>query len=403
VRTKVGPGLAVVSALVQQPDGKLVAAGDSTVAGSGLNIKRTYLAVARYNTDGSLDRTFGHGGIVTASIGKFTSGAALVRQPDGKLVVACVSGTDNSSKLTLMRYTGDGGLDPAFGHSGIVTTAVGGGITLNAISALLVRQPDGKLVAFTAGYRHADSYFVLVRYKADGTLDSGYGHGGVVTTRINTFDYFPSAIVQQPDGKLVAAAGTSSAQTWGGIVLVRYNPDGSLDNSFGHGGTVTAKGTTDNDTYAGLALLGHGDLVAAGAGSYQALALHAYNKNGTPDARFGRHGKVTTVLSHVGGISYDGALIASPDGKLLVAGEADLGQSPGNPASFLLRYNSNGSLDSSFAHHGGLATEFAAGGLSGALFVQHDGKIVVAGTDDNSFALARFDSNGRSLDTSFGK
>jgi uncharacterized delta-60 repeat protein len=407
VTTSVGPGSASVSALVQQPDGKLVAVGSGMVVGAGLNIKSAYIALARYQSDGSLDTTFGRGGKVTTSISRLSFASALVRQPDGKLVIAGVSGSNDSNvKLALVRYKSDGGLDTSFGHGGKLTTAIGGGVTLNAITAFLVRQPDGKLVAVSMGYRGAYSYFALVRYQSDGSLDTTFGHGGRVTTRISRLDYFPSALVLQPDGKLVAAAGTSSAQGSGGFLLVRYKPNGRLDRSFGRGGKVTAKGTTDNDTYAGLVLLPHGELVAAGAGSYSALALAAYDKNGKPHASFGRHGKVTTVLSPAGSISYDGALIVTPDGELAAAGAADLGPTGQTSGSFIVRYDRNGSLDRSFGRRGRVTTLFAGGGLSDALLRQRDGKLVAAGSGGASpvlkFALARFDATGH-LDTSFGR
>jgi uncharacterized delta-60 repeat protein len=407
VTTSVGPGSASVSALVQQPDGRLVAAGSGTVIGSSLNIKSEYIALARYKPDGSLDTSFGRGGKVTTSISRLSSASALVRQPDGKLVVAGTSGSnDSNGKVALVRYNRDGSLDTGFGGAGKVTTRIGGGITVNPTSAFPVRQTDGRLVAFGSGYRGPYTYFALARYHIDGSLDSSFGHGGKVTTRINQLDYFPSALIIQPDGKLVAAAGTSSAQGSGGFVLVRYEPDGSLDKSFGRGGKVTARGTTGNDIYEGLVLLRRGELVAAGAGSYSALTLAAYNKSGKSDISFGRHGKVRTVLSHVGSISYDGALIAAPDGKVLAAGEADIGQSPGMPASFIVRYNSQGALDRSFGRGGEVTTLFDAGGLSAVLLRQRDGKLVAAGSGGTSsvlkFALARFDENG-SLDRSFGR
>jgi uncharacterized delta-60 repeat protein len=407
VTTAVGPGSAAVTAVVQQPDGKLVAAGSGTVVGSGLNIKSAYFALARYNRDGSLDSSFGHGGKVTTSIARFSYGSSLVRQPDGKLVLAGLSGSnDSNGKIALVRYDGNGVLDTTFGRGGKVTTAIGERITLTAILAFVARQPGGKLVAFSMGSRGAYSYFVLLRYHSDGSLDTAFGDGGRVTTRISQLDYNPTALVLQPDGKLVAAAGTSSAQSSGGIVLIRYNPNGSLDRSFGRGGKVTAKGTTDNDTYAGLVLLAHGQLVAAGAGSYSALMLAAYDKNGKPDASFGRRGKVRTVLSAAGSISYDAALIATPNGKLLAAGAADLGPNGQTGGSFIVRYNNDGSLDRSFGRRGKVATVFDAGGLSDALLRQRDGKLIAAGTGgappNLEFALARFEPNGH-LDTSFGR
>lgn len=393
-----------MSALVQQPDGKLVAAGSGAIVGTGLNFKSAYFALVRYSPDGSLDTSFGSGGKVTTPMGRLSSASALVRQPDGKLIVGGVSGSNNSNgKIALVRYQPDGSLDTTFGHGGKVTTALG--VPLSAISAFLVRQPDGKLVAFSMV---GGANFVVVRYKTDGTLDTAFGRRGVALTPLRGplgGLLNPSALVLQPDGKLVAAAGTSSAGASGGFVLVRYKPDGSIDTTFGHGGQLTAAGTTENDINEGLVVFPNGELVAAGAGSYSALTLAAYTKNGKPDTSFGRHGKVTTVLSHVGSISYNGALTATPDGKIVAAGETDLGKSPGTPGSFIVRYNRNGHLDKSFGHSGEVTTLFDAGGLSYALLRQQDGKLVAAGQGTVpsvfEFALARFTPNGR-LDTTFG-
>jgi uncharacterized delta-60 repeat protein len=390
VTTSAGQGGASASRLLQQPDGKLVVASSGLIA-SGWSI-------ARYNPDGSIDPSFGHGGKVTTSLGRLSSGSALVRQPDCKLVIAGTSSSnDSNGKIALVRYRSDGSLDQSFGRGGKVTTRIGEGVTLTAITSFLVRQPDGKLVAFSSGYRGPYTYFALVRYRSDGSLDTSFGAGGKVTTLINQLDYFPSALVLQPDGKLVAAAGTSSAQDSGEFVLVRYSPDGRLDKSFGRSGRVTATGPTDSDIYEGLVLLPDGELVGAGAGSYSALTLAAYDKNGKPDTSFGRHGKATTVLSP-GSMAYNGALIAEPDGKLLAVGVADLSQA-GPIGSFIVRYNRDGSLDRSFGRRGKVITTFDQGLLSESLLRQQDGKLVVAG---GAFTLARFEANGR-LDTTFGK
>ena len=346
--TSIGPGDTSIGALLEQPDGKLVAAGTGLVMGSGLSIKREYMALVRYNPDGSLDTSFGHGGAVT--------------------------------------------------------TQAGGGVMVNAITTFLVRQPNGKLVAATMGNRGTSSYIVLIRYNPNGRLDTGFGAAGKAETRINTLTYFPSALVLQTDGKLVAAAGTSSAQTHGDYAIVRYNTNGSLDTSYGADGKVIAAGTSDNDIYEGLAVLPDGDVIAAGAGSSASLALTAYAPNGKPDKRWGHDGTQTPTLSQ-GSISYDGALLATPDGKIIAAGAADVSQS-GPTDSFILRYNRNGRLDQSFGRHGEVLTGFAGGGLAWVLLYQQDGKLIAAGSSATStrytFALARFNSNG-TLDTSFGK
>jgi uncharacterized delta-60 repeat protein len=345
---------------------------------------------------------------VRTSISKFGFASALVRQPDGRLIVGGVSGSnDSNGKVALVRYNSDGSLDKSFGRGGEVTTAIGQGVTLTTPDVFLVRQPDGKLVAASSGNRGPSTYFALVRYNSDGSLDTRFGHGGKVTTPIiSQLAYSASTLILQPDGKLVAAAGTTSAQGSGGFALVRYNPNGSLDRSFGHGGEVIETTTADNDVMAGLVAQPDGKLVAAGAGSSTALTLARYSKNGKLDTTFGGGGKGTTVLSP-GSITYDGALMLAPDGKLIAAGAADIIQI-GPTGFFVVRYNSDGSLDKSFGHGGKVTTTFGPGGndRAGTLLRQPDGKLVAAGSSAGSsgseFALARYNSDG-SLDTSFGR
>jgi len=153
----------VAQALLLQPDGKLVAAG------GGGHLKAFAFALARYDRNGRLDPGFGSHGTVTTPIGDSAGAAALVLQPGGKLVAAgsAYYGADDSDRFALARYDGAGRLDPGFGSGGTVTTAIG----KDAGAAALVRQPDGKLVV--AGYRGdgRNFTFALVRYDANGGLD----------------------------------------------------------------------------------------------------------------------------------------------------------------------------------------------------------------------------------------
>src|SRR5437762_3402075 len=246
-------GSADMNALVVQPDGKLVAAGwDASQSAFGL---------ARYNTNGSLDSTFGTGGTVSTPIGVDTYGAsALVLQSDGKLVAAGNAWKDTvDADFAAIRYNANGSLDTTFGTGGEVTTPIGTGA--NGVSAL-VRQPDGKLVA--AGYASVSGTYdlALVRYNTDGSLDSTFGTGGKVTTPVGSAGDYVNALVFKSDGKLVAAGNTEASTR--DFVVVRYNATGTLDTTFGTGGKViTAVGTGDDVAFA-LALQPDGNLVAGG-------------------------------------------------------------------------------------------------------------------------------------------
>jgi uncharacterized delta-60 repeat protein len=363
VSTGFGGTSDLAAALVLQPDGKLVAAGYMNSGGT-LNF-----ALARYNPSGSLDLTFGTGGKVTTDFGGSEVVIAIVRQPDGKLVAAGYS----SGNFALARYNPSGSLDLTFGTGGKVTTDFDG----TDFAYALVLQPDGKLVA--GGF--SDSNFALARYNASGGLDLTFGTGGKVTTDFGGTDW-ATALVLQPDGKLVAGGFSDS-----NFALARYNPSGSLDLTFGGS---TGKVTTDfggpDDLVSDLMIQPDGKLVAAGNSSGN-FALARYNPSGSLDLTFGGStGKVTTDFG--GPDDLVSALVIQPDGKLVAAG-----RSLDNFA--LARYNPNGSLDLTFGTGGKVTTDFGGpDDLVSALVIQPDGKLVAAGVSSANFALARYQGGG---------
>ena len=139
-------------AMALQPDGKLVVAGDSDAN----------FALARYNSDGSLDAGFGTGGKVITSFGGTDQASAVILQPDGKIVVAGQTDTGVSIDFALARYMPDGSLDGAFGSGGRVTTNfIGNSDDLGSAVAL---QSDGKIVVGGT----SDDNFALARYTPEG-------------------------------------------------------------------------------------------------------------------------------------------------------------------------------------------------------------------------------------------
>ena len=309
------------NALKRQSDRKLIVAGRAFSSGS------TQFGLARYNTDGTLDETFGGGtlgpkpGTVLTNFGGISEVNALVVQPDNKIVAA----GRNTPNFALARYNTDGSLDETFGGGalgplpGTVVTNLGG----NDIIHALVLQSDDKLVA--AG--ESDANFALARYKTDGTLDETFGGGmlgplpGTVVTDFGNSDR-ANGLVLQPDGKLVAAGTTN-----GNFALARYNLDGSLDETFGGGTLGPLPGTvvTDlggTDIINALVLQPDGKLVAAGisntAGTND-FVLARYNANGSLDVTFGgTFGSLPgTVLTDLGGNDTANALIIQPNGNSL--------------------------------------------------------------------------------------
>jgi uncharacterized delta-60 repeat protein len=245
-----------------QADGKIVAAGQGGAGGG--------FALARYNADGSLDPSFGSGGEVTTH---FTGGVevaiAVAIQLDGKIVVTGQTFSGGFQQFALARYNADGSLDTTFGSGGILMTDFGLG---SGFGGALVIQPDGKVVA--AGRAGTD--FVLARYNGDGSPDASFGSGGMVTTDFGGAAFDAAfGVALQPNGKIVAAGGTFSFPS-ADFALARYKADGSLDPSFGTGGKVTTDFGAF-DVASAVALQADGKIIAAGqggAGSDFALARY---------------------------------------------------------------------------------------------------------------------------------
>jgi uncharacterized delta-60 repeat protein len=320
---------------VLQPDGKIVVAGQTSSETTGLDF-----ALARYNSDGSLDASFGRGGKVTTDFfGDFDEGFSVALQPDGKIIVAGIvtNGSSENTDFGLARYNSDGSLDTSFGNGGKVTTDFFG--SLDQAFAVAV-QPDGKIVLAGGAVNNSRflTIFALARYNADGSLDATFGSGGRVTTSIGTlseaFD-----IVIQPDAKIIAAGGAvvGDGSLGNDFALARYNVNGSLDTSFGTGGVVTLDIGGRNDQARGVVLQQNGKIVAAGGAIVHNrpdldIALARFNSNGSVDTSFGTNGKVTTDFVGTNtdeDLDTASAVAIQPDGKIVIAGitmSSDLNQ-----------------------------------------------------------------------------
>jgi uncharacterized delta-60 repeat protein len=386
------------NSVIVQSDGKLVVAGFSD----------TKFALARYNANGSLDTSFGSGGKVTTDFGnRLNYTNAVIIQSDGKLVLAGSSiNTSGNNDFTLVRYNPDGSLDTTFDGDGKVTTDLGSD---DYASTVLV-QPDGKLVA--AGYtlNASGNYdFALLRYNTNGSLDTSFYGTGKVTTDINLIHNYADSVIVQSDGSLVVAGYSISGVGDTDFTLVRYNANGGLDTTFDSDGKVITDFNLSGDYAHSVIAQADGKLVVAGystnanANYISSFALARYNANGSLDTTFDNDGKViTTVGVSSNSKDYANSVIVQPDGKLVVAGSSTT--SSGDFS--LVRYNSDGSLDATFDSDGKVSsiiidsTEQAS-----SVVIQPDGKLVVAGSsananNSNDFAIARYNSNG-SLDTAF--
>ncbi len=386
-----GPSLA--RSVAVHADGTIVAAGAVfTPAGPDF-------AVARYLANGTLDTSFGGTGTVTVDFGgSVDDGWPVAVQADGKIIAGGLVAVSGSIDFGLVRFNVDGSLDTSFGGDGTVTTAFLPGTT-DALIDLAV-QPDGKIVAVgnvNRGFGTAN--FALARYHADGSLDATFGVNGLVITDVSTPSAPRSdaaqAVVLQPDGKIVVGGisftGTVTNQDF---AFARYHADGTLDTTFGVNGTASV------DIFRGLTLLqdidlqSDGKIIAAGGirlGPFEAHGVVTrLLADGSLDVSFGMGGTITTPA--IGPIP---DITVRPDGKLLAVSAA-FSQHERSSDFAVARYLADGSLDPSFGFGTGIIrTDFTASEHAAAVAVQTNGRIVAAGSvslPDGSghFALARY-------------
>jgi len=387
VKTAVG-GNSYAWAVAIQPDQKIVAAG------SCHNGSNSDFALVRYNADGSMDSGFGTGGIVITPIGSGDDIAyAVAVQPDGKIVAAGSSRNSyNLQVFAVVRYNADGTLDSTFLGGGKVTLAIG---SAEDVAYGVAVQSDGKIVAAGSSFKGLGYDFALVRFNTDGTPDSLFGTGGIVTTAIGSSYDVARAVAIQPDQKIVAVGYASSDATGYDFAAVRYNTDGTLDSGFGSGGMATISIGSTYDYGWAAAIQANGKIVEAGgynhaSGNFR-FALARYDTNGMPDSLFGTDGTVITPIGSSDDTAY--AVAIQSDGKIVAAGYS---KNVFNKKDFaVIRCNTDGTLDSGFGVGGKVITDIGIGDdIAFSLAIQSDGKIVAAGYSNDAtrdyFTLVRY-------------
>jgi uncharacterized delta-60 repeat protein len=337
--------------------------GDSIVYGGN--------GMARYTPNGSLDSSFGSGGIVLRPP-SWIAMAAL--QTDGKIVAAGGS--------SLFRYNANGTLDKTFGSKGVVAYPSGWG----AGPGIVIEPATGDIVLEGSPSAAPDD-IGLLRYTPNGVLDTTFGQGGKVATPFpgmysadlewNTLALENGHIVEA--GFVSTGGPNPNSRLW---FLARYNDDGTLDTTFGPSGTglvTTAVGYGLSPTMVrSLVVQPNGEIVAVGVAenslnSPQEWALARYTTAGILDGTFGNGGIVTSSFTAGGDEPWNAALQAN--GQIVVAGFND-----GSPQIMEVgRYNSDGSLDTTFGSGGFVSTPFASQSAAVGVLIQPDGKIVAAG------------------------
>jgi uncharacterized delta-60 repeat protein len=353
------------NAVAIQADGRIVAAG--TRDGD--------FALARYHRDGSLDLT------QTTDLGGSDMAWAIAVQPDGGIVAAGTTEFD----VALVRYDADGSLDAGFSEDGIQVTDFGG---MDGATGMVL-QADGRIVV--AGWSDGD--FALARYNPDGSPDPTFSGDGMLMTDVGGHDE-AAAVAIQPDGRIVAAGGSATD-----FALARFHPDGSPDTTFAGDGTQH----TDfggGESVRALAIQPDGRIVAAGAtndADWTDFALARYHADGSLDTSFGTGGTQTTDIHYEDAVR---GVALLPDGKILAAGRAAHDFMIARSDFGLARYSADGVLDTGFSGDGLVTTDFTldredADDAAGAVALESDGRIVVAGSstagEPGDFALARYE------------
>ncbi len=408
--TNIGPYQDAATSMTLQADGKILLAGYSVKNGSSLNPTND-IALARYNIDGSLDNSFSSDGKLTTATGSYSSAQNVAVQADGKILVAVLRDVN-----AIVRYNSDGSLDSSFGVDGVLSPAIQ---FYSGFTNSMTLQADGKILL--AGDRSDSSgiKFALMRYNTDGQLDSSYGNGGTLTTAIRPpYGGVKSMALQADDKILVAGTRYNDRTSEYEFSLVRYNSDGSLDSSFSGDGMLNTPTGAFWDFATSVNLQADGKILLAGkstqksiGGSNDDFALLRYNSDGSLDSSFSEDGKLTTDFGSAVSVNGDAAfgVRQQADGKILLNGYSSGGGSKSNFA--LARYNIDGSLDSSFSGDGKVTTDIGANTSDRAntMTLQADGKILLAGmvsyseysSGNGDFALVRYNSDG-SRDVMFG-
>jgi uncharacterized delta-60 repeat protein len=386
-----------------QPDGKIIAAGRTT----------NHIAIARYHADGTLDTTFGDAGRVTINgPGNAVAALRVAIQADGKIVVAgnATAIPFADSDFAVARLLSDGSLDLSFGNGGLTTIDFGTGSDDFATDFAL--QPDGKAIVVGLSVDGSGQHFVATRLNSDGTLDSSFGSGGKQTVEFAPSSTgFARSVALQPDGKIVVGGPISDPATItpddsSDFGLARLNSDGQLDTTFGSGGKVTVdSGSTDGWSHVNLAIQRDRKILLVGtsgngnsdSGGHLDMAVVRMDEQGILDGALGNGG--IKLLSFGGERSHPTGVAIQPDGRLIISGWSESGDTSVTLVVTrdiaLARLTPDGNFDPAFDEDGIQFIDFSAFDQQWAFgsTVQADGRIIVAGRSSFSdFAVARIDA-----------
>jgi uncharacterized delta-60 repeat protein len=362
----------------------------------------TAATAAALAAPGELDSSFGGDGRVLVDFGGVDNGRSVALQPDGKIVMAGYSNAAGTNDFAVARLGPGGLLDGTFGSAGgRQLVGFGGNVDFGWALAL---QPDGKVVVAGSSNTGGDNNFALTRLGSNGLPDGSFGNAGLAGVDLGGNDV-SRAVALQADGKVYAVGHSSAGANPYNFAIARFGANGVLDQSFnGPSGWTLVDFQTSTDFTGSAALQQDGKLLVAGynapGGAGNNFEIARLNSDSLLDTSFAGDG---TAAVDFGGIEGNGALALQRDGKVIVAGSSNAG---GDEDFAITRLDSNGSLDTSFAGDGKAVVDFGAADVGQAAVMQPDGKILVAGYTvkggNYAFAVARLQPNGLA-DTTFAK
>jgi uncharacterized delta-60 repeat protein len=381
---QIGTGEGTAQAIAIQADNKLVVAGWSDSGGGNFDF-----TLLRLNSDGGLDNTFSGDGRQIVSLASIDQAYDVALQADAKIVVVGSSQTGDNADFMVMRFTADGSLDPSFSGDGRLAQ------TLSAVSdtaSAVAIQTDGRiLVAGTSG-----SNYAIARFDSQGNPDPAFDAEGFYTGSFGNNTSSASAMALQEDGKIIVAGYGWSGSSWD-FGIARHTATGALDTSFSSDGKLFISldtGSTLLETVNAIAIqpddkiLLAGYTLGSGSGTRNGVLIRL-NADGTLDTGFGGGDGIVTLSS---GIWCDfNSVMLQADGKIIAAGN----NLDGLGKALIARFNADGSLDTTFADGGVLATLFSTG--TSAIFdlaFAPNGQPVAVGnsyTGSHDFGMLRLD------------
>jgi uncharacterized delta-60 repeat protein len=367
----------VAKSMALQHDGKIVVVGygkESLASFKGLS-------VARYLQNGEMDFDFGNLGV----IGRVTTDLegeanSVVIQKDDKIVITgySISPATNNEEITLIRFTENGNIDKSFGNKGLVITEISNEKDEGESVAI---QRDGKIVVVGATDHKPTTDIVLVRYNENGSIDYSFGINGIVITDIKSSMDIGKSLVIQDDGKIIVSGFTHIINKFF-MTLLRYDTNGDLDTTFGESGIVITeingrRGKMD------MAIQNDGKIILVGPSEVEDshhFTVLRFNNNGSLDQSFGRNGVTKTII---GNYSEAESVALDLNGNIVVAGTTELG----NEQFVVAMYDQNGMLVSGFGLDGIVKTSFIKNSVDRAhsVVIDNDGNIIVAGETKNDY------------------